>query len=198
MKLKKIQFVFIILLLFLLSVTSCTTPKRPNPENSNKSDQPDMYKNINMDQPRVDNSAEVDDKRTKDNIMPNVPRPTTPSTMEGFTLDRINKFNLDIKLTNDDKIDMKYIKGPSNATSKIETVIGGKKEITKHEEASREIEKLIKQIPGSSLSDVTKIIDGTLTALKIKRDNVVDFDMSFTFENGENVELEFNKGKGNR
>ncbi|MFW5648968.1 MAG: YusW family protein [Candidatus Alkaliphilus sp. MAG34] len=198
MKIKRIQFIFIILLLFSLLTTSCIAPKRPDPKNISKSEQPDMYKNINMDQPRVDNSAEVDDKKTKDNIMPNVPKPTTPSTTTGFTLDQINKFSLDIKLTNDDKIDMRYVKGPSNEKSKIETVMEGKSEKTEHEEASREIEKLLKKIPGSSLSDVTRIIDGTLTALKIKRDNVVDFDMKFVFESGESVELEFNKGAGNK
>jgi hypothetical protein len=193
LKIKKMQFVFMILLLFLLIFTSCTTPKRLNPENSNKSEQPDMYKNINMDQPRVDNSAEVDDKRTKDNIMPNVPKPVTPSSTVGFTLDQINKFELDIKLTNDDKIDMKYVKGPSNKKSSVETIIEGKTTKIEHEEASREIEKLLKKIPGASLSDVTKIINGTLTALKIRRDNVVDFDMDFIFESGESVELKFNK-----
>ncbi|HZK57337.1 MAG TPA: YusW family protein [Clostridia bacterium] len=198
MRIKRVQLIFIVLLLISLFTTSCTAPKRPNPKNISKSDQPDMYKNINMDQPRVDNSAEVDDKRTKDNIMPNVPKPTTPNATTGFTLDQINKFSLDIRLTNDDKIDMKYIKGPSNEKSKIETVMEGKSEKTEHEKASREIEKLLKKIPGSSLSDVTGIIDGTLTALKIKRDNVMDFDMDFIFESGESVELKFNKNMGNK
>lgn len=195
---KKLQFIFIALLLFSLIVTSCTTSRRPSPEDNDNPNQTGIGESMNTPQPRTKNSAIVDDKRTKDNIMPDVPRPVTPDSTVGFKLDRINEFNLKVKLTNDDKIDMKYIKGPSNKGSKIETKLDGKTTKTEHEEASREIEKLLKKIPGNSLSDVTRIIDGTLAVLKIKRDNVIDFDMEFIFESGENVELKFNKNRGNK
>ncbi len=197
MRIKKIQFMFIVLLLFSLIITSCTAPRRPVPKNNDRSSQTDIGKRTNMIQSEVDESAKVDDKKTKDNIMPDAPRPVTPKSTAGFTLDQINKFDLNIKLTNDDKIDMKYIKGPFNKGSKIENVINGKTEKTEHEEASREIEKLLKKIPGASLSDTTKIIDGILAEFKIKRDNVVDFNMGFIFENGENVRIGFNKSRKN-
>ncbi len=197
MQVKKTYFIFIILL-FSLVVTSCSAPRRPVPENNNRLGQTDVNKDPNSTQPRVNESARVDDKKTKHNIMPNVPRPVTPGPTAGFTLDQINEFDLDIKLTNNDKVDMKYIKGPFNKDSKIETIMNGKTTKTEHEEASREIEKLLKKIPGASLSDTTRIIDGTLTELKIRRDNVIDFDMNFIFESGENVRLKFNKDNKNR
>lgn len=181
LKTKKAPFILSVLLIFSLTITGCNTAKRPTPQNNTSP------------QKRVENDAVVNDNRTRNNIMPNQPIPTTPDSTVGFTLSQINEFDLDIKLTNNDKIDMKYKKGPSNKESKIETRINGKIEKTEHEEASRQIEDLLRKIPGASLSNTTKIIDGTLSALKIKRDDVTEFDMGFKFESGEKVQIEFNK-----
>ncbi|QUH21201.1 YusW family protein [Alkaliphilus sp. B6464] len=191
MKTKKAPFILSVLLIFSLTITGCNTAKRPTPEN-NTSPQ-NVQNNTNTPQQRVENDAVVNDNRTRDNVMPNRPIPTTPDSTVGFTLSQINEFNLDIELTNNDKIDMKYKKGPSNRESKVETRINGKVEKTEHEEASRQIEELISKIPGASISDTTKIIDEILSALKIKRDDLTEFDMMFKFESGEKVQIELNK-----
>ncbi len=181
LKTKKAPFILSVLLIFSLTITGCNTTKRPTPQNNTSPPK------------KVENDAVVNDNRTRNNVMPNQPIPTTPDSTVGFTLSQIKEFDLDIELTNNDKIDMKYKKGPSNKESRIETRINGKIEKTEHEEASREIEKLLSQIPGASISNTNKIIDGTLSALKIKREDVVEFDMEFVFETGERVHIEFNE-----
>jgi len=193
LKIKKIPFIFLVLLIFSLTITGCNTAQRPNLEDNYKRPEP-MENNTNNDttQPRIENDAEVNDKTTRDNIMPDQPQPATPTSEAKFSLNEINEFELEIELTNKDKVDMKYKKGPSNEESKVETVFDGKAEKSEHEEASREIEDLIRKIPGSSISDTNKIIDGTLSALKIKREDVLEFEMEFIFETGEKVQIELN------
>lgn len=199
MKKRKLPSILLILLIFSLIITACTSSKRPNPQNNTQLRQ-GMEENMNTN-PNVNNqtteggvhNSAPGTNNTRTNIMPNVPNPTTPGSTAGFTLDQINKFELEVNLTNKDKIDMKYKKGPSNAESKIENRINGKTEKSTHAEASREIEKLITKIPGASISDTNRIIEGTLSALKIKREDVVEFDMEFIFETGEKVHIELNK-----
>lgn len=194
MKVKKVSFIFIVLLLFSLVITSCNTAQRPNVPDNNTGPEPIQNNtNTGTDEPRVENDGVVNDKRTKDNIMPNPQEPATPDPTVGFALDQINRFDLGIDLVNQDKIYMKYKKGPSNGDSKVETILDGKKQNAEHEEASRQIEELLRKIPGASISDVNRIVDGTLSALKIKREDVIEFDMEFIFESGEKVEIELNK-----
>lgn len=126
------------------------------------------------------------------NIMPNEPKTTTPDPTADFTLNEIHAFDLDIELINNDKIDMEYKKGLNNKESKIETFLNGKKSTSQHESASREIEDLISKLPGASIANTNKIIDETLSLLKLKRQDVVDFEMEFLFESGEKVTIEFN------
>ncbi|MBU5675571.1 YusW family protein [Alkaliphilus sp. MSJ-5] len=192
MKIKKVPFLLLILLLFSLTTTGCNTAQRPNISDPNKRPEP-MQNNTNTTQPKVDNDATVNDKRTKDNIMPDQPQPVTPTSEVGFTLNQLNEFELNVELANNDKLDMKYKKGPYNQETKVKTIFDGKTEKANHEEASRQIEKLLSQIPGASISNPNKIIDGTLSALKIKREDVVEFDMEFVFETGERVHIEFNE-----
>lgn len=195
MSTKKLPHILLIILVFLLTITGCTTPRRPNPQNNTTPNQ-NVRDDTNLTQPNVKNNTTVNDNTTKNNIMPGVPQPTTPNSTVGFTLDEINEFDLDIELTNKDKVDMKYKKDSSNGKSTIETRFNGKVEKTENAEASREIEKLLRQIPGASLSETNKIIDGTLSALNIKREDVTEFDMEFKFEGGEKVDIEFNKSPG--
>lgn len=199
MRIKKIPITFLLLLIFLLTATGCNTAQRPNmpetnkrPETMENNTNPGTDTGINTDQPRVQNDATVNDKATRDNIMPDQPDNATPTSEAGFALNQINKFELDIQLTSGDKVDMKYKKGPSNEESKVETVFDGKREKSEHEEASRQIEELLRKIPGASISKTNLIIDETLSALYIKREDVVEFDMEFVFESGERVHIELN------
>jgi len=195
---KKVPYLFLVLLIFSLTITGCNAAQRPNLPDNNKRPEP-MQNNTNTNTdsdttlPRAQYDAEVNDKSTRDNAMPNRPEPATPDSTVGFTLNEINEFDLNIKLTNNDRMDMKYKKGLSNEESKVETVFDGKKDKTEHEEASRQIEELLRKIPGASISNTNTIIDGTLSALKIKREDIVEFDMEFVFETGERVHIELNE-----
>ncbi len=136
MNTKKASYIFLVLLIFSLIITGCNGAERPVPQNDNQNQQntPNVDNNANTninnptddDQPRVENDAIVNDKRTKDNIMPDPPQPVTPTAEAGFTLDHVNEFDLNVVLTNNEKVDMKYIKGVSNKDSRIETVFIGK------------------------------------------------------------------------
>lgn len=182
----------ILLLIFSLMIIGCTASEKPIPQDNNKRPEP-MENNTNTAESTLENDGTVNDNRTKNNIMPGQPEPVTPTAEAGFTLNQINEFDLNIELVHNGKIDMFYNKGPYNKENKVETRIEGKTDQTEHEEASRQVEELLRKIPGASISDTNKIIDGTLSALKIKREDVIDFDMEFVFETGERVHIEFNK-----
>lgn len=206
MNIKKTTNLILVLLIFSLIITGCNSTQRPNPQDntpsqknapntnfSNSNNDTDTNSPTDKKLPRVENDAEVNDKSNMNNAMPNRPNPVTPTSDVGFTLDDINEFDLEVALTNNDKIDMEYVKGVSNKESKIETVFNGKTERVEHEEASRQIETLINQIPGASLADTAKIIEATLGALETDREDVINFEMEFVFEGGEKVDIEFNK-----
>lgn len=207
MNIKKMTHLLLALLVFPLIITACGADERPMPKSTNPSQQnaPNTNNsNINNDTdsnsptdtrlPRVEQDAQVNDKSTRDNMMPSRPEPTTPTSDAGFTLDHINKFNLNVNLTNNNKVDMKYVKGISkNNESRIETVFNGKTETVENQEANRQIETIISQIPGSSLADTSQIVEAVLSALETDRGDVIDFDMEFVFESGEKVHVELNK-----
>ncbi len=206
MNIKKTLNLLLVLLIFSLIITGCNSTQRPNPQDntpSQKNAPNTNFSNLNNDTdtnsptdkrlPRVENDAEVNDKSTMDNTMPNRPNPVTPTSDTKFTVEHIHGFDLEVALTNNNKVDMEYVKGISNEKSRIETVFNGKTEIVEHEEASRQIETLINQIPGASLADTTKIVEAVLGALETDRGDVINFEMEFIFESGEKVDIEFNK-----
>lgn len=195
LKIKKASFILSLLLVLSLTIIGCTTtPQRPNPPN-NTAPRQGMQENMNtnMNQPGVENDAAVNDNRTRNNMMPNTPVPGTPAPIDRLTFDQINEFDLEVTLMNKDKIDMEYKKGSKSDETKIENRINGRSDKVVREEASSQIEDLIRQIPISSLADTTSIIDGTLSALRITREDVKEFSMDFQFENGEKVKIELNK-----
>lgn len=192
MKTKKRSLSIIVLLIFSLVITACTATERPAPQDQNKRPEP-IENNTNRNESMSDKDATVNDNRTRNNIMPDQPEPVTPTSESGFTLNQINEFDLNIELVNNGKIDMFYNKAPNNRENKVETRIDGKTDKVEHEKASRQVEELLRKIPGASISDTNRIIDGILSALKVKREDVIDFDMEFIFETGEKVHIEFNK-----
>ena len=191
---KRMTSILLILIIFSLSITGCATSQKPNNNNDTITPQEEQNNtSTDTNNSDVQNDATVNDKSTMDNAMPDQPKLATPNSDVGLTLNQLNEFELDIELINNDKVDMKYKKGPSNEESKIETVLDGKKSNAQHEEASRQIEIFLDKIPGESIANANKIIEGTLSALKIKREDVTDFDMEFILESGEKVHIEFNK-----
>jgi len=189
---KRLLHLHLIFLIFLLTITGCTASRRPTPPNNTTPGQ-NVEDNNNLAEPNMDNNTTTDNNRANSNIMPDVPQPTTPNSTAGFNLDEINEFDLEVRLTNNDKIDMEYNKDTTQEKSKVETQINGKVEKTADTEAIREIERLLTQIPGGSISETNRIIDDTLAVLNIKREDVKEFEMEFKFKGGEMIEIKLDK-----